>query len=134
MTLQAVTALERHLQSSPPSAWLFPGRDPSEHLNYHSLIERFHTLCDRAGIMPHIHPHQLRHYFASVLLNAGVSLKIVSRFLGHASPSVTANIYWHLLDEKQQVEAYEQHDPLEKINEELAQLATDQLVLDLKLT
>jgi len=134
MTKQAAAALERHLHSSPPSAWLFPGRDPAKHFDYFSLSERFRTLCARAGIMPAIRPHQLRHYFASVLLNAGVSLKLVSQFLGHASPSVTANIYWHLLDEKQRVEAYEEHDPLREINEEMARLATAQLRFDFEIT
>jgi integrase/recombinase XerD len=130
MTQQAATALERHLHSSPPSSWLFPGRDPAKHFDYFSLSERFHTLCDRAGITPAISPHQLRHYFASVLLHAGMSLKIVSQLLGHASPSITANIYWHLLDEKERIEAYDQHDPLQGINEEMARLVTAQLSFD----
>jgi integrase/recombinase XerD len=134
MNDQVVCALNRHLDCCPPSAWLFPGKDPSRHYDYFSLAERFGKLCDRAGIVPAISPHQLRHYFASVLLNGGVSLKVVSQLLGHASPSVTANIYWHILDETERDRAYAQHDPLEKINDELARLVADQLVLDLKLT
>jgi len=134
MTKQVVNALERHLLSSLPSAWLFPGKDPADHFDHFALDERFHTLCDRAGIMPHISPHQLRHYFASVLLRAGVSLKIVSQLLGHANPSVTANVYWHLLDEKERVEAYEQHDPLQGINEEMERLVTMQFSFDFELT
>lgn len=134
MTQQAVTALERHLQSSRPSAWLFPGRDPAEHFDNRALCARFHALCDRAGIVPHISPHQLRHYFASILLHAGVSLKVVSQLLGHANTSVTANIYWHLLDEKERVEAYEQHNPLQDINEEMERLVTAQLRFDFEFT
>lgn len=131
MTDQAVHALNRHLDCCPASVWLFPGKDPSRHFDYFSLDERFHTLCDRAGIVPRITPHQLRHYYASVLLNAGVNLKIVSQLLGHASPSVTANVYWHLLDQTERVKAYAQHDPLQKINVELDRLVADQLSFDL---
>lgn len=43
--------------------------------------------------------HALRHTYAGALLSAGVPLLDVSRFLGHASISETANSYGHLLPE-----------------------------------
>ena len=43
--------------------------------------------------------HDTRHTFASTLLSAGVPLLDVSRFLGHASISQTADVYGHLLPE-----------------------------------
>ena len=131
MTQQTARALENHIRSLPPSSpWLFPGRDSTRPFNRFSLDERFAILSERAGI-PRVTPHQLRHFFASTLLNAGVSLIIVSQLLGHANPSITAKVYWHLLDEAVRVRAYEQHDPLEEINEELERLVTRQLSFDL---
>lgn len=124
--------MELYINSSPASEWLLQGRKPEERYDQSALDERFRSLCVRAGIVPHISPHQLRHYFASVLLHAGVNLKIVSQLLGHATPSVTANIYWHLLDENERVEAYEKNDPLRSINEEMEQLAARQLRFNLK--
>lgn len=39
----------------------------------------------------------LRHHFASVLLERGVSVKAVADFLGHADPGFTLRTYTHLM-------------------------------------
>ena len=41
--------------------------------------------------------HQLRHYYASVLLAGGVDIKALSEYLGHADASITLRVYAHLL-------------------------------------
>ncbi|MGW2375630.1 tyrosine-type recombinase/integrase [Kitasatospora sp. NPDC001683] len=41
--------------------------------------------------------HALRHFFASVLLDAGESIKAVSEYLGHADPGLTLRVYAHLM-------------------------------------
>lgn len=41
--------------------------------------------------------HDVRHFFASLLLAQGVELKVVSEILGHSSIRITADIYTHLL-------------------------------------
>jgi integrase len=41
--------------------------------------------------------HALRHFYASVLLDAGESIKAVSEYLGHADPGFTLRIYTHLM-------------------------------------
>jgi integrase len=41
--------------------------------------------------------HQLRHYYASVMLAGGVSIKEVAEYLGHADPAFTLRVYAHLL-------------------------------------
>jgi integrase len=41
--------------------------------------------------------HQLRHYFASVMLAGGVSIKELAEYLGHADPAFTLRVYAHLL-------------------------------------
>lgn len=41
--------------------------------------------------------HALRHYFASALLEAGVSIRAVADYLGHADPGFTLRIYAHLM-------------------------------------
>ncbi|MCI2422760.1 site-specific integrase [Saccharopolyspora sp. K220] len=41
--------------------------------------------------------HALRHYYASVLLDAGESIKAVSEYLGHASAGYTLKTYTHLM-------------------------------------
>ena len=58
-----------------------------------------HTLED-AGL-PIIRFHDLRHTAASIMLNRGVPVIVVSRRLGHAKPSTTLGIYAHLYMESQ---------------------------------
>ena len=41
--------------------------------------------------------HQLLHYFASVMLAGGVSIKELAEYLGHADPAFTLRVYAHLL-------------------------------------
>lgn len=40
--------------------------------------------------------HTLRHYFASSMIDAGVSVAAVAEYMGHANPSVTLEVYTHL--------------------------------------
>ncbi|MCD4853633.1 tyrosine-type recombinase/integrase [Arthrobacter sp. AK01] len=51
---------------------------------------------EAAGI-DHARPHDLRHTYASWLIQSGVSIKEVGRLLGHASPMTTER-YAHLAD------------------------------------
>jgi integrase len=41
--------------------------------------------------------HALRHFYASVLLDGGESIKTVSQRLGHADPAFTLRTYTHLM-------------------------------------
>lgn len=46
--------------------------------------------------------HDLRHTAASLMLNHGIPVMVVSRRLGHAKPSITMDIYGHLIPGRQQ--------------------------------
>ncbi|MGW4131965.1 hypothetical protein [Amycolatopsis japonica] len=41
--------------------------------------------------------HALRHLYASVLLDAGESIKALSQYLGHTDPGFALRVYTHLL-------------------------------------
>ena len=41
--------------------------------------------------------HDLRHSFASVMLAAGIDVKVISQSLGHANTGITLDTYAHLL-------------------------------------
>jgi integrase len=53
----------------------------------------------RRADVPDCNPHDLRHFFASTALAGGVSLLEVSRWLGHASISITADTYGRLTED-----------------------------------
>jgi integrase len=44
--------------------------------------------------------HDMRHFFASALIRAGASVVLVSQLLGHASPAITADIYAHEFEDR----------------------------------
>ncbi len=55
--------------------------------------------------LPHINPHAFRHTMASMLYFNGVDSVSISKRLGHAQVSTTANIYAHLMEEADQKNA-----------------------------
>jgi integrase/recombinase XerC len=56
---------------------------------------RLTTWAKRRGLAEHVHPHMLRHSFASHMLQSSQDLRAVQELLGHASISTT-QVYTHL--------------------------------------
>jgi integrase len=48
--------------------------------------------------LPRVSFHALRHTNASVLISKGVDILTISRRLGHSKPSVTLDVYGHLIE------------------------------------
>jgi integrase len=68
---------------------------PDGHLIHPDTItRRFNRLVDAAGV-PRIRLHDVRHTYATLALDNGVDVKIVSDRLGHANMNVTTQIYTH---------------------------------------
>ena len=65
-----------------------------------NLRLEFHKVLDRAGL-PKIRFHDLRHTAASLMLNHGIPVIVVSKMLGHSKPTITMDIYGHLYNEMQ---------------------------------
>ena len=113
---KAVTALENWLKirsqmAQTSSSALFITRKGNR-LGNRSIQVRLDQWCKKKGIPEHVHPHMLRHSFASHLLESSQDLRAVQELLGHSNISTT-QIYTHL-DFKHLAEVYDQAHPREK--------------------
>ncbi len=81
-------------------------------LGQRSIELRLEQWCKKKGIVEHIHPHMLRHSFASHLLESSQDLRAVQELLGHSNISTT-QIYTHL-DFQHLAEIYDKAHPRAK--------------------
>ncbi|TAM55773.1 MAG: site-specific integrase, partial [Chloroflexota bacterium] len=69
-----------------------PTGGPLDHAN---VLHRFQAAIGRAGL-PHQRFHDLRHAAATLLLERGEDLAVISKMLGHSNLGTTADVYAHL--------------------------------------
>src|ERR1700675_4106058 len=87
----------RHLPKKS-SAWLFPGNrwhNSDQPIDTKTPRNACKPAVQRAGIKKQVHPHTLRHCFATHLLEAGADLRTIQILLGHRDLKETT-IYLHL--------------------------------------
>src|SRR5437870_8052730 len=75
--------LRQYWQRYKPRTWLFPGPDPTKPIRRETVRRICHDAAVKAGVGKSVHPHTLRHCFASHLLEAGVDLRRLQLLLGH---------------------------------------------------
>ena len=97
---------ERRFKSSEPE--LFLGRS-GRRLSRVQFWRALRELGRRAGLSAPVHPHLLRHTFATHMLAGGADLRSVQEMLGHADLSTT-QIYTHL-DAAALKSAHAKHHP-----------------------
>ncbi|SDG97351.1 tyrosine-type recombinase/integrase [Pelagibacterium luteolum] len=74
----------------------------------------FEVACEKAGLVEEVEiggktvtqvkyrPYDLRHFFASMLIERKVNLKKIQTLMGHSNIETTLNVYGHLLDEAEE--------------------------------
>jgi integrase/recombinase XerC len=81
-------SLNRQHRTPMDEAALFLGQRGAR-IHPRVVQQRLATLCVKAGLPTRVHPHVLRHSFASHVLQSAQDLRAVQEMLGHASISTT---------------------------------------------
>jgi integrase/recombinase XerD len=68
----------------------FPGSRAGQPISVKTIFMACRNAARSAGIAKPVHPHSLRHAFATHLLEAGVNLRTIQILLGHANLETTA--------------------------------------------
>ena len=95
---QMMTTLKRWRLACPITALdlVFPNR-VGKPINHNNLVNRHFLPALEKAKIDRIRFHDLRHTKASLMIDQKENLKYIQTQLGHASPTITLNVYAHLL-------------------------------------
>ncbi len=96
---QLLPLLRAHWLTHRHPVWLFPARwklpEMTGPMSGRGVERAVQVAAAECGFQKHVTVHTLRHSWATHMLEAGVNLRLIQTWLGHASPSTTA-LYTHL--------------------------------------
>ena len=92
---QAWQKTEQEVVGIEPAGWVFTDASGNP-IHPHSISQTFERISARAGV-PKIRLHDIRHTHGTLLIKAGVPVKVVSERLGHGNPAFTIDTYQHVL-------------------------------------
>ena len=117
----AEQALHRYLAHGRPALLVDP-EQPALWLNrYGGRLSRraigavVRCYADKAGLSSGVHPHVIRHSFATAVLEGGADLRVIQELMGHSSVATT-QIYAHVTKGEAR-KAYLEHHPLARPKE-----------------
>lgn len=110
---KAISAISKWLAYRPETtdSAVFTS-NKGKRLGQRSIQLRLDRWCKKIGLPEHVHPHMLRHSFASHLLESSQDIRAVQELLGHSNISTT-QIYTHL-DFQHLAEVYDKTHPRAK--------------------
>lgn len=91
----ALKGLRQYYRQYHPDEWLFFGSEKSKYISIRQIQIEFKAAMIQAGITKKGSLKSLRHSFATHLLEMGTDIRIIQKYLGHAS-IVTTTIYTHV--------------------------------------
>lgn len=93
-----MVAILAEMKKSKTCEWIFPSPvKQGEPRNPTAIHRRFKLILERSGCK-NIRFHDLRHTFATMALENGMNVKVLSDMIGHISAETTLNIYSHVTD------------------------------------
>ncbi len=95
---KVMTELKKWKLACPKSELdlVFPNGENNP-IDHHNMVYRYFLPTLKEANLPRIRFHDLRHTYASLLIEQGENVKYVQSQLGHSSPTVTLNVYTHLM-------------------------------------
>ncbi|MDP4158703.1 MAG: tyrosine recombinase XerC [Bacillota bacterium] len=99
VTNHAIKAIERYLEMRSDNDSVLLLNYKGTRLSDRSIRRILNKLVTKVSLEQHVHPHMLRHSFATHLLDGGADLRSVQELLGHQKLSST-QIYTHLTRER----------------------------------
>jgi len=94
LSSKTLETLKTYFKKHRPGVWLFEGADGKQYTP-RSIGKIVSTAAIKAKINKRVHPHMLRHSFATHLMEAGTALPVIQQLLGHASIRTTM-VYIHV--------------------------------------
>lgn len=120
-------ALRSYWRTARPTTWLFPGSGSGGPIRLETIREACRRATLAARLVKRVTPHTLRHSFASQLLEEGVDIRTIQKWLGHSQLRTTA-LYTHVSLERLQRTA----SPLDRIAGQIERLVPQLPARDLK--
>ena len=97
-TIALLRQLRTEQANKAISVYVFTQENSPEPMHPQSPTRYLKKFSERYGI-PDLHPHKLRHTFASVAITSGADIASVSEALGHSDKATTLRMYTHSNDE-----------------------------------
>lgn len=110
-------ALLAALKGQSEGGYVFTQENSVEPMHPQSPTRYLKKLSARCGV-PDLHPHKLRHTFASIAITAGADVASVSEALGHSDKAVTLRMYTHADAESRKRAAQIFRDAIKKAGEQ----------------
>lgn len=91
---ETMNLLREYYKQYKPDKYLFKGQIHSQY-DVRSIQQVFHRAKTKAGIRKKVTVHSLRHSRATHLVDNGVDMSLIQKFLGHANIKTTVDFYLH---------------------------------------
>ena len=101
---QLTSQLKEWQLACPPTKndLLFPGEEGKKPMDPSPMVKRHFLPAIKAAKVPRVRFHDLRHTYASLLIDQGENPKYIQNQMGHSSINVTFDVYGHLMKDTNQ--------------------------------
>lgn len=109
LSYKAIYHLKKYIMSrlDDEPALFITERRPFRRVSNRAIQREIKKIADRSEIQKNVHPHTMRHTFATLTLNNGADISSVQALLGHSSPATT-QVYAQVTESRKK-EAYKKH-------------------------